>query len=59
MGKKRDYFGKITLRTDCDKLIVAILDGKNEVFYKGVANVNKKKEMEQLKEDLRFKGVDI
>jgi len=52
-------FCQISIRTECDKLIVALLDGKNDVYYKGIAALNRKKDMKRLKDELRIKGVDI
>lgn len=59
MGKKIPVFGKITCREDCDKLLVVILDMDNTPYFKGVANLNRPKELEELKQNLRFKGIDV
>lgn len=55
MGK----FGNISLRRTGDIVEVKLIDNTFNVFFKGKANINNPSQMEELRENLRQKGVPL
>lgn len=49
----------VKARKDSDKIEVIIRDESWTPYFKGSANLKSKKEMKQLLEDLKDKGVDL
>lgn len=63
MGKRKNKnkqpFGRISCKKYGDKIVVTIFDRDFNPFFQGFANMKDKKERERLKEELRFKGVEL
>ncbi len=52
-------FKGASLRQIGDIIKVKLMDNTYKVYFKGKANINNPKEMEELKEELRHKGVSL
>ena len=52
-------FKGASLRKTGDIIRVKLIDNIYNVYFEGKANINNKKEMEELKDQLRHKGVTL
>ena len=52
-------FKAVSVRAKGAKIEVKLIDNTYTVYFKGKADINNPKEMEELKDDLRHKGVGL
>ena len=55
----KNFIEGFSVRADSDKIEVILRDSTWKPYYKGYANIKNKREMKQLFQDMKDKGIDL